>query len=86
MAHLFSASITGDDGYSRKPDPAAFVAALELCDLPRGETITVGDRDIDILGGQAAGLFACLFGTPSDEVAPDLVIARFDELLLLLKG
>ncbi len=86
MAPFFTGSITHDDGYARKPDPAAFVAAFELCGLPRAETMTIGDREIDILGGQAAGLFACLFGTPSDGLAPDLVIARFDELLPYLKG
>jgi phosphoglycolate phosphatase-like HAD superfamily hydrolase len=86
MTSLFSGSIAGDDGYPRKPDPAAFVAALELCDLSPADTMTVGDRDIDILGGQAAGLFACLFGTPEDGLAPDRVITHFDELLPLLKG
>jgi phosphoglycolate phosphatase-like HAD superfamily hydrolase len=77
-------AVTHDDGYPRKPDPAAFVAALERHALPREGTMTVGDRDIDILAGQAAGVVTCLFGAPRDDVAPDLIIADFGELLLVL--
>lgn len=84
MARYFAGAVTHDDGYPRKPDPAAFVAAIEAHDLPREETMTVGDRDIDILAGQAAGVATCLFGAPRDDVAPDLIIAGFDELLLVL--
>jgi HAD superfamily hydrolase (TIGR01509 family) len=84
MRDYIAGSITGDDGYPRKPHPAAFEAALETYDLPPAETLTVGDRDIDILAGQAAGLFACLFGPPVDGIAPDLVIGDFSELLMYL--
>lgn len=84
MAFYFTGSITHDDGYPRKPDPAAFVAALETYGLPRAETMTVGDRDIDILAGQAAGVIACLYGPAVDGLAPDLTIRSFDELLRYL--
>ena len=48
--------------------------------LKREETIAVGDRDIDILAGQAAGLFTCLFGAGTGETVPELTIHTFDEL------
>ena len=69
-----------DDGYPRKPDPAAFEAALAIYHLEREETLTVGDRDIDILAGQAAGLFSCFYGDVTDGIQADLMISHFDEL------
>jgi HAD superfamily hydrolase (TIGR01509 family) len=80
LAAYFSGWITRDDGYSRKPDPAAFEAALAGYDLQRDETLTVGDRQIDILAGQAAGLFSCFYGDEVDSVKADLVVSSFDEL------
>lgn len=84
MSHPFAGAITRDDGYPRKPDPAAFNAALQIYDLLKDETLTVGDRGIDIQAGQAAGIFACLFDGEAGEVMPDLKIAGYDELLRFL--
>lgn len=80
----FAGSITRDDGYPRKPDPAAFEAALAIYDLERDATLTVGDRDIDIQAGQAAGLFSCRYGNEGDDVQADLVISHFGELYAYL--
>ena len=85
MSHLFAGSVTRDDGYPRKPDPAAFDAALRMHALSTAETLTVGDRGIDIQAGQKAGVFTCLFGGGSGEVKPDLVISSYDELLRFLR-
>ena len=84
MSHLFTGSVTRDDGYPRKPDPAAFNAALRMFDIATAETLTVGDRGIDIEAGQAAGVFTCLFGGGSGDVEPDLRISGYDELLRFL--
>ena len=80
MTGYFACCLTGDDGYPRKPDPAAFEAVLEMCHLEKHETLAVGDRSIDVLAGQAAGLHTCLFGPAPDDVAADLVIGRLDKL------
>jgi phosphoglycolate phosphatase-like HAD superfamily hydrolase len=80
MSQYFVGCIARDDGYPKKPDPAAFEAIIKLHSLPRNETMTVGDRDIDIRAGQAAGLFTCLFSFGSDGVIADLTINSFDEL------
>jgi phosphoglycolate phosphatase-like HAD superfamily hydrolase len=48
--------------------------------LKRDETLTVGDRAIDIQAGQAAGILSCFYGVESDGVKADLVISDFDEL------
>jgi phosphoglycolate phosphatase-like HAD superfamily hydrolase len=84
MTHYFAGCLARDDGYPRKPDPAAFESSLKLHNLPRQETMTVGDRDIDILAGRAAGIFTCLFGPDADGVNPDLRIDSFEELYRFL--
>ena len=82
---LFAATVTRDDGYARKPDPASFDALLDMHDLPRDQVLAVGDRDLDILAGQAAGVHTCLFNaTPGYGVQPDHVITSFAELENLL--
>jgi len=88
MAGYFAGCISGDDGYPRKPDPAAFIAALTAYELKPEEPLTVGDRNIDILAGQAAGLFSCLYGAEPGDVRPDLAIGHLDELCryLLMEG
>lgn len=80
MSDYFAGCLAGDDGYPRKPDPTAFKVALDTHDLKREETIAVGDRDIDVLAGQAAGVSTCLFGPAIEGVAADLTISSFDRL------
>jgi phosphoglycolate phosphatase-like HAD superfamily hydrolase len=80
MNHYFTACLARDDGYPKKPNPAVFEAMLKMCNLQREETIAIGDRDIDVLAGRAAGIFTCLFGLKVDGVIADLTINSFDEL------
>jgi phosphoglycolate phosphatase-like HAD superfamily hydrolase len=82
---LFADCLTRDDGYPRKPDPASFQAMIEKHGLPREEVLAIGDRTLDILAGQAAGVHTCLFSAqPGPDMQPDYVIATFDELGALL--
>lgn len=80
MAQYFAGFLARDDGYPKKPHPAAFEAALILHNLRPGETMAVGDREIDVLAGQAAGLFSCLFRGEAEDVRADLSVGSFDEL------
>ncbi len=86
MATLFAGMLAGDDGYPRKPDPAIFEAAMTQFDLGRAETITVGDRDIDIQAGLAAGIRTCRYAPGggeelgSEHATPDLVVRHLDQL------
>ncbi|MBN1562198.1 MAG: HAD hydrolase-like protein [Anaerolineae bacterium] len=81
VTHLFAGSMTRDNGYPRKPDPTGFNALIDHYNLPRAELLTIGDRDLDIQAGQAAGIKACLFNAqPGPGVEPDYVIASFAEL------
>ena len=86
LTSYFAGYLTSDDGYPKKPNPAAFEAMLREYDLKRIETIAVGDREIDVLAGQAAGLFTCLFGAAIEGVGADLTISTFDELLCFIRA
>ena len=80
LADLFTDIVGDDDGYPRKPDPGALSTLIERHRLPRGETLAVGDRDIDILAAHAAGLAAAHFGTNPITTTPDVVLPDFGTL------
>ncbi len=84
MTAYFVGWLTRDDGYPRKPDPAVFEAILETHHLKREETITVGDREIDILAGRAAGVATCFFGLEPKAIDADLIISDFRDLYQFL--
>ena len=85
MDALFTEAICHDDGYPRKPDPAAFLALLARYDLDAGAVLAVGDRALDIQAAQAAGVRACLFGPePLPDLQPDYHIRAYPELHAIL--
>jgi HAD superfamily hydrolase (TIGR01509 family) len=84
MQALFVESIARDDGYPRKPDPAAFLAVLQHQHLDPAETLSIGDREIDILAGRAAGTRTCMFRGDPSKVCVDLAISDYAELLGML--
>jgi phosphoglycolate phosphatase len=85
MQGYFSGMVTRDDALPRKPDPAAFVAALGRFGLAAAETITVGDREIDIEAGQAAAIVSCLFAPDGvSETKAQITIKSVTELLTVL--
>lgn len=85
-AGLFTACVTRDDEYARKPDPEAFRAVMEQHDLPRGAVWAVGDRPMDVLAGRSAGVKTCLFGdaTLPDGVLPDCHVTDYRAFEALL--
>jgi phosphoglycolate phosphatase-like HAD superfamily hydrolase len=84
MTSLFTDCFAREAGYPKKPDPTAFLAMIHKYALVREETLAVGDRDIDVQAGQAAGLFSCLFTTKASAIKPDLIFQKYDDLLMLL--
>ncbi len=86
MISLFAGWVTHADGHPRKPDPSAYRAAMRAHALRPDETMAVGDREIDILAGIAAGIRTCLFRGEDTRTEADLSIREFDELLNYLKN
>jgi len=84
MEKYFVDCLTADDGFPKKPDPAAFEELLRRHGLEREAVLAVGDREIDIVAGRAAGVQTCLFGQVAPGVEPDYAINDFAELYCLL--
>ena len=68
---LFADFITGDDGFASKPAPDALLSMIDKRHLDPAKCIMMGDRDIDLLAGQNAGIAGCMFD-------PDGYYADFD--------
>ena len=84
MEEYFVDCLTADDGFPKKPDPAAFEELMRRHGLEREAVLAVGDREIDVLAGRAAGVRTCLFGQAMNAGKPDYVIDDFAELYCLL--
>lgn len=71
---FFMGCITADDGFPRKPNPAAFFAALQSYQLNPAETLGIGDRVLDIEAARGAGLKTAFYGLPPRDLVVDLAI------------
>jgi len=60
----FTEIVTKDNGFARKPNPESFNYLIDKYGLDRAATVTVGDRQIDIEAGVAAGISAIYFDPP----------------------
>ncbi|MFL0800565.1 MAG: HAD-IA family hydrolase [Agarilytica sp.] len=84
---IFTEIITRDDPFPEKPSPESFSYLIQKHQLNQDSTIGVGDRDIDILAANAAGIgsvFFCADAITSSH--SDLNISHFKQLLASLNG
>jgi HAD superfamily hydrolase (TIGR01509 family) len=80
LESYFTDIIAADDGFPRKPAPDAIVHLLATYGIAPAEALVVGDRDIDILAGQAAGVPTCLFRASFADLRPTHTIMAYQEL------
>ena len=85
LDRYITACLSAQDGFPTKPDPAMFNELVSRFTLQRGETLAVGDRDIDIQAGRAAGLRTCGFGGEIKHSIPDFRISDYLELVSLIE-
>ncbi len=69
MEDLFADRVLADDGFPWKPAPDALLALVARNGREKGECVMIGDREIDVLAGNNAGLDSCLL-MPYDPSAP----------------
>jgi HAD superfamily hydrolase (TIGR01509 family) len=88
LSSYFAQVFSPQDGYPRKPDPAIFLEAMRVHELDPNSTLAVGDREIDIQAGKAAGLHTCLFdpSAESSSAQADISIRSYAELEAYLRG
>ncbi len=81
----FKECLSIDQGYPKKPDPQAFVHLIETHGLERDEVLAIGDRELDVKAGQAAGLTTCLFSESGEAPIPtDYTICSYVKLTQIL--
>lgn len=81
----FAGMITSDDKFPSKPAPDALLALMERYGLERADCVMVGDREIDIGSGKAAGMAGCLFDERklSPKTEADHVVTALSQIPLL---
>ena len=68
LAELLDGAVSSAEAGAPKPDPAIFVAALELVGCEPAEALHVGDtREEDVVGAKAAGIRALLLDRDGDD-------------------
>jgi len=77
LTRYFTDYIAKEDPYPRKPDPESLNALIVQHDLDRGQCLLIGDRNLDIVAGQRAGIRTCFFGAEPHEAQPDLEITEY---------
>lgn len=85
MLDYFDDVITSTYGFV-KPSPGGFLHIIEKHSLEKKDGLGVGDRDLDIIAAERAGLKTCLVdndGMPY-ESRPDFVIGSLEELNQIL--
>jgi putative hydrolase of the HAD superfamily len=92
LRDLFSCVVLSEEFGIRKPDSRIFHRAASLLHVAPVECLYVGDSYVnDVVGAKAAGMQACWLNReslkmPDENVKPDFIIHRFEELPGLLEN
>jgi len=85
----FNLVITRDDPVAPKPDPDGILLAARKLKVQPHEMLMVGDYIFDIQAGQNAGALTALLDVDPriapDDLAPDFVVSRLDEIIPIIQ-
>ena len=82
---FFTHIIAVDAGFAKKPAPDALIHILETYGIDATDALVIGDRDFDILAGQAAGIPTALFRASFVGVHPTYAFSSYAELATIIK-
>lgn len=87
IRNLFKGAITAADHFPAKPAPDAILNLMDRHGMIPGETLMLGDRDIDVLAARNAGIEGCLFDPEHfyDAFENDMRTDRVEGLYSLLE-
>lgn len=83
LDHLFLGGVTSELGLPRKPKPDAVLYLIDRHQLNPAVTAMIGDRRLDVVAGQAAGVQGVYFDIDGYHDAPmaDITIDQLTDLL-----
>ncbi len=86
MSEFFEYSVTSENGFKSKPDPESVQHIIDKFGIDKTEAVMVGDRELDVLAGQNAGITGCAYSDGSGTPIPcaDITAANMEELRALL--
>jgi putative hydrolase of the HAD superfamily len=91
LRDLFSCVVLSEEFGIRKPDSKIFHHAVSLLYLQPAECLYVGDSYVnDVMGAKNAGLLVCWLNPgslkpPDENIKPDFIVNKLEELLGLLE-
>lgn len=82
LDRYFSVYVTDEDGLPRKPAPDMVRRILDVTGRPAQDFLMIGDRELDILAAQAAGVRGCRFteGKAGIQTAAEYTVARLEDI------
>lgn len=85
---LFRGFATADDGVALKPDPALNLLLIEKYSMDKSEAVIVGDRELDVVSGQRAGIAALAYmdGSGANIDCADLKATSISDIRKILLG
>lgn len=88
LSRYFDVYVTEDDHLPRKPAPDMVQRILEKTGRPAEQFIMLGDRELDILAAQAAGIKGCRFtaGEKIENTAAEYIIQRLEDFFEATEG
>jgi len=71
---FFDLFVTSLNGFPSKPAPDALNYIADTFSLDKKECMMIGDREIDVLSGKNAGMYACLFTSENKQTCADFCV------------
>lgn len=81
---LFAEVVPFNSSFERKPSPSGNLYLAQRHGLAAEKTLAIGDRELDILAGKAAGMDACLLHQTGADSAADYQLADVEGLYALV--
>lgn len=88
MTSLFRGFATSEDKLPLKPDPAMNIMLIEKFAMDKSEAVIIGDRELDVVSGQRAGIRGMAYSDGSGSPIPcaDFTATSISQMRALLLG
>lgn len=84
--HNLEPFFTGANDVSPDMGPGFIKTVLKKCRLDGGETLVIGDRELNLCAGREAGCQTCSYGYESPSGQVDIFIKNYSQLLAKLQA